>query len=167
MSQDVMNLCSIDGNQDLYGLGIRLGIYFHLIATILVNRFLPNEVSGAWDTNSIFLLAVFAAVAKATVSRTVHYVEAFVMLQSMFAFLLAVVPTNSHLKWWFRAIAGIMEEKDFQFLEKNLSSSQVGRSWRAYLALGIACYNVWFWFNFEAPTSCRAYIFLFAKASTC
>ena len=87
------------------------------------------------------------------------------MLQLIFAFLLAVVSTNSRLKWAIRGALGIMEEKDFQFLKKHLSASKIGESWRAYLALAIACYNVWFWFRFDAPGSCRAYIFLFAKVS--
>ena len=165
MSQDSVSLCLIDGNPDLYGLGIRLGIYSQIIATLLVNNFLPNEVSGTWDTNGIFLLAVFAAVANATVTLTIQYVEAFVMLHLIFAFLLAVVSTNSRLKWAIRGALGIMEEKDFQFLEKHLSASKIGESWRAYLALAIACCNVWFWFRFDAPGSCRAYIFLFAKVS--
>ena len=165
MSQESVSLCLINGNSDLYGLGIRLGIYSQIIATLLVNNFLPNEVSGAWDTNGIFLLAVFAAVANATVIRTIQYVEAFLMLQLIFAFLLAVVSTNSRLKWAIRGALGIMEEKDFQFLKKHLSASKIGESWRAYLALAIACYNVWFWFRFDAPGSCRAYIFLFAKVS--
>ena len=165
MSQDSVSLCLINGNPDLYGLGIRLGIYSQIIATLLVHNFLPNEVSGAWDTNGIFLLAVFAAVANATVTLTIQYVEAFLMLQLIFAFLLAVVSTNSRLKWAIRGALGIMEEKDFQFLEKHLSASKIGESWRAYLALAIACYNVWFWFSFDAPSSCRAYIFLFTKLS--
>ena len=31
-------LCSIEGNPDLYGLGIRLGIYFQLTSTSLASR---------------------------------------------------------------------------------------------------------------------------------
>ena len=90
-----MSSCSIDGNPDLYGLGIRLGIYFQIIATILVNHFVPDEVSGIWDTNGIFTLAVFAAVANATVNHVIQYIEAFVMLQLLFAFLLASGRTSS------------------------------------------------------------------------
>ena len=51
-----------------------------------------------------------------------------------------------------------------RFLEKNLATSHVGQMWRSYLALAIACFNVWFWFKFEVP-SCKAHIFLLTEAS--
>lgn len=165
MAQEETDLCLFDGNPDLYGLGIRLGVYFQLLSTFLASHMLPNEISAAWNTNGIFLLAVFAAVAKATVEHSILYAEVFVMLQLMFAFLLAVARTDSRWKSWLLEVAGIMEEKDVQFLQKNFSSSKLGNSWRAGLAMAIACYNVWFWFMFQTPASCRAYIFLFAKAS--
>ena len=164
MSENTADLCVFEGNPDLYGLGIRLGIYFQVLATLLASHFLPNEISTAWDTNGIFLLAVFAAVARATIEGSIQYVEAFVMLQLMFVFLLAVAWTNSDPKWWLRGAAGIMGKREFRFLEKHLGSSKIGGSWRAGLATAIACYNVWFWFRFEVPASCNANIFLFALA---
>ncbi len=87
------------------------------------------------------------------------------MLQVMFPFLLAVARTNSSSKFWLLQAFGIMERKDFEFMQKFFSASLVGNWWRAGLATAIACYNVWFWFMFETPTSCRVYIFLFAKTS--
>ena len=90
MSRIAVSSCSIDGNPDLYGLGIRLGIYFQIVATILVNNFVPDEVSGTWDMNAISILAVFAAV-----NHAIHYVEAFVMLQLIFGYLLASSRTRS------------------------------------------------------------------------
>lgn len=92
MTSPHQSLCLFEGKSDLYGFGIRLGIYFQLISTALADKLLPEEQKNAWDTNSIFLLAVFAAVAKSTVSGEIHYVEAFVMLQLMFAFLLCPIP---------------------------------------------------------------------------
>ena len=161
---DADDACAFEGNPDLYGLGIRLGIYFSVLATLLASHVLPDELSTAWDINGFFLLAVFAAVAKATVECSIHYAEAFVMLQLMFIFLLAVAWTNSTLKWLIRSVAGIMDEREFRFLEKNLSASKVGDSWRNGLATAIACYNVWFWFLFEDPASCNVSVFLFAVA---
>ena len=159
-----MEVCSIDGNADLYGLGIRLGIYFQIISTIIVNHFVPDEVSGIWTTNGIFLLAVFAAVANTTVHHSIQYIEAFVMLQLIFAFLLVSGITNSSIKWTIRGTFAILKEKDEGLLKKNFSASTVGHRWRSGLALAVACFNVWFWFRFDVPT-CEVHIFLFAKAS--
>jgi hypothetical protein len=56
--------CGFQGNPDLYGLGIRLGIYLQAIATILTNAFVSEAVSDYRDNNTIFLFALLIAVAK-------------------------------------------------------------------------------------------------------
>ena len=151
-------MCIIQGNPDLYGLGIRVGVYFQLIATFVCSRLLP-------DTNSIFLLAVFAAVASATIDQSVQYVEVFLMLQLMFAFLIAVDYKDSQKIWYLLSSATILEKKDEDILIRHFTISKMGRSWRTALATAIACYNVWFWFVFKPPKLCQSYLFLFAKAS--
>ena len=160
-------LCSIEGNPDLYGLGIRLGIYFQLTSTSLASRLLPEETLSTWDTNSIFLLAVFAAVSKSTVSGSIHYVEAYIMLQLMFAFLICAFPkgigslTISVVRG---AILGF-SQKDRELLKANPGLSILGNQWRQALAAAVACYNVWFWFRFKPSRGCETYIFLFARVS--
>ena len=160
-----LHLCNTRGNPDLYGLGIRLGIYFQLIATFISSRLLPEEVVTVWDTNSIFILAVFAAVASATTDQSVQYVEIFVMLQLMFAFLIAVDYKDSRVIWYLLSSVTILKKRDEDILIKHLTSSRVGRSWRTALSTAIACYNIWFWFAFKPPQLCQSYIFLLAKAS--
>ena len=70
-------LCSLDGNPDFYRLGIRLGIHLQWMFTSFTSRLLPEETVSTWDTNSLFLLAVFVAVSKSTVSGIIQYVEAY------------------------------------------------------------------------------------------
>ena len=70
-----IDVCSVQGNPGLYDLGIRLGVYFQLIATFICSRLLPEEVVTVLYANSIFLLAVFAALASATVDQSVQYVR--------------------------------------------------------------------------------------------
>lgn len=83
------------GNSDLYGLGIRLGIYLQWISSLLANSLLPTTVSDSLDTNSIFLFAVFIAIAVATnLSGGLHPVEPFILLQLCFGFLLSVLSVN-------------------------------------------------------------------------
>ena len=45
--------------------------------TSFTSRLLPEETVSTWDTNKIFLLAVFVAVSKSTVSGTIQHVEAY------------------------------------------------------------------------------------------
>ena len=56
--------CSVQGNADLYGVGIRAGIYLQALATILTNALVPDAVCDLRDTNTIFLFALFVAMLK-------------------------------------------------------------------------------------------------------
>ena len=162
------NLCPVEGNPDLYGLGIRLGIYFQLISTSLTNRLLPEETLSAWDTNSMFLLAVFAAVSKSTVNGTIQYVEAYVMLQLMFAFLICTFPKGiiSLMRSTLRGMTVGFSQRDRELLKAYQRSSFLGAQWRSALAAAVACYNLWFWFRFERSSSCEVYIFLFTRVAS-
>ena len=42
--------CIIEGNPDLYGLGIRLGVYTQLISSLLANYYHDEILQDAWDT---------------------------------------------------------------------------------------------------------------------
>lgn len=84
-----------DGNDDLYGLGIRIGIYLQWISSLLTSLLLPTGASDYLDTNSIFLFAVFIATATATHRNGgLHPAEAFIMLQLCFGFLLSVLSVS-------------------------------------------------------------------------
>lgn len=83
------------GNPDLYGLGIRIGIYLQWISSLLIQILVPSSTSDSLDVNSVFLLAVFVAILSATNSSDVQtilgLIGAFVMLQMGFGYLLSVM----------------------------------------------------------------------------
>ncbi|KAL8787692.1 MAG: hypothetical protein Q9195_007648 [Heterodermia aff. obscurata] len=85
----------LEGNPDLYGVGIRIGIYLQWISSLLTNAFIPSSVSDSLDTSSIFLFAVFIAIANATKSTGVEPllgpIGGFVMLQMCFGYLLSAM----------------------------------------------------------------------------
>ena len=84
-----------EGNADLYGRGIRTGIYLQWISSLLTSLLLPTGSSDYLDTNSIFLFAVFIATATATYRNGgLHPAEAFIMLQLCFGFLLSVLSVS-------------------------------------------------------------------------
>jgi hypothetical protein len=63
--------CSFQDDSGFSGLGIRLGAYFQLPATVLANSFLPDSIRGdAQNTNLIIMIAVFAGMANATLQVT-------------------------------------------------------------------------------------------------
>ena len=86
------NCLGLKGNPDLYGVGIRVGIYLQWISTLLTNIFVLSGVSDSLDTNSIFLFAIFIAIANATKSAGVEpllgTIGGFVMLQMCFGYVL-------------------------------------------------------------------------------
>lgn len=60
--------CSpISGNQDMYNLGIRIGIYLQLLSTAFVDCFgQPDDAAALGPTNLWFLIALFVALVSAT-----------------------------------------------------------------------------------------------------
>ena len=93
-TRDVCN--GFAGNSDLYGLRIRFGIYLQGVSSLLSNVLLPNGVSDSLDANSIFLFALFIAIANATdPPGGLHPIEAFLMSQSCFGYLLSVLNVSS------------------------------------------------------------------------
>ena len=108
------------GNDDLYGLGIRIGIYLQWISSLLTNVLLPTGTSDYLDTNSIFLFAVFIATAYATHrDGGLRPAEAFIMLQLCYGFLLSVLSVSG-----FR----LTLLRDKVNLDPALLSSKLGRN---------------------------------------
>jgi len=171
--------CVLDGNSDLYGFGIRLGVYFQLISTLLANHFLPDALREAWDANTIFLVSIFIAVIKSSVNvNNLAAPEAFVMLQMLFAYLVAVYHIGASFKWFcfeiLSAILNGMMEPDLDWSDvvselgqAQSDVSQLGTTMRQFLALAIASYNVWFWFPgsgfLDSVQHCNSSMFLFAQ----
>lgn len=83
--------CVIEGNSDFYGLGIRIGIYLQWITALGANLFSKEAIDGNLETNTIFLLAVFIAIAVATAQDTVQSAELVILLQLGFGFLFSIL----------------------------------------------------------------------------
>jgi hypothetical protein len=68
------------GNSDLYGLGIRIGIYLQWISGLLANSFLADSVQDLLATNTIFLIALFTALAIISAEDIVLAAEVTILL---------------------------------------------------------------------------------------
>lgn len=80
-----------NGNSDIYGLGIRLGVYFQWLASWLTNTLSPNEAGLSHTANSIFVLAITIAIATSIASDLIKPVEVYVMLLICFGFFFTVL----------------------------------------------------------------------------
>ena len=87
---DINQSCGFAGNSDIYGLGIRLGVYFQWVASMLSKRYLtassPELLRELLDANTIFSLSIFIATALLTTGSlgTVHGAEILIMLHIYF-----------------------------------------------------------------------------------
>jgi hypothetical protein len=89
-----MAVCKIEGNSDMYGLGIRLGYYFQWYGAILARWLAPSEVKNLAFSMDVFVAATFLALAILTAGRvdSLEPVETYIVLLLMFGAYLALVP---------------------------------------------------------------------------
>jgi hypothetical protein len=63
-------LCGFAGNSDIYGLGIRLGVYLQWIATLISYQLLEDSIDSVTAANWVFLFATMIATLVITAART-------------------------------------------------------------------------------------------------
>jgi hypothetical protein len=90
--------CGFEGNNDIYGIGIRIGIYSQILAVWFANYFLSSEAQALRDSVSIFGLAVLVvSLLFAIHPQNVFAVEGFIMLQILaWSCLMAVHAKSSY-----------------------------------------------------------------------
>ncbi|ATY63994.1 hypothetical protein A9K55_004412 [Cordyceps militaris] len=118
--------CSYDGNSDLYGVGVRVGLYAQWVATLLATVFEPRSENGLRTTNLIIQLAVFIGLCtestRATSTTGLH-ASAAVITQFLLCGSLSSVTGDgiSHL----RTLSGAA---------------------RLFFYTAFSAYGCWFWF---------------------
>lgn len=89
--------CGFEGNSDIYGMGIRLGIYMQWLAALIAELASPADVEAAQAATTSYQLAMFSGLVLVTQNRSlgVRALEAFLILLFCFAGLWvgSVVPT--------------------------------------------------------------------------
>jgi hypothetical protein len=155
------NACGYTGNSDIYGLGIRIGIYLQWFSTWLSTAVIPEEMLGTTVANGIFLIAISAATltlctSSPTAGGTPVYTADMIILLAIFGISVYFLYSVS----WFGRHFGPSSSIGFTF-EDNTA---LGESIKMILSLCMASISIWFWFHgvdhFE-PTPCGTYAFLF------
>lgn len=119
--------CSYQGNSDLYGVGVRVGLYAQWVATLLSTVFEPRSEAGLRTTNLIIQFAVFIGLctesARATTTTTTPHPSAAVITQFLLCGSLSSVTGDgvSHL----RSLSGAA---------------------RLLFYTALSAYGCWFWF---------------------
>lgn len=140
--------CSSLVNSDIYGLGIRLGFYFQLIAFIIaITRKVSKEPRGTLlDSINVTLLAKFVAIVRETVGGTVRTFDLYIVDNLIFT-----------------QVSTAVFSPDL-FLLHPVNSMVM-----ALLALGIQTFDIWFWYDgidkLPRSTCPDDYGFFFARVS--
>ena len=149
-SQADDSTCGFTGNPEIYGLGIRLGVYLQWTAFIVADFVSVDSdlLPGILDVDAAFLFAIFIATALLSSDHLagdpVYAVETLIMLFFFFGELSIIV-----------RMRGL-----------STSMSSFGFDLRSALFVGMSAFSVWYWFvgiYRLRKTLCGTFVFLFAK----
>ncbi|KAF2181100.1 hypothetical protein K469DRAFT_265222 [Zopfia rhizophila CBS 207.26] len=141
--------CGFEGNPDVYGPGIRIGIYTQTIAVWITKYFLLSQAHVLRDSITIFSIALLSvSIIFAVRAPTVYTVEFFIVLQI--------------LSW--SCLTGVRSRSSYARQTFRNRSVRVGLT--EMFNMGALILHTWFWFYGMDKTrmvGCGAFVFFFAK----
>ncbi|KAF1965812.1 hypothetical protein BU23DRAFT_560775 [Bimuria novae-zelandiae CBS 107.79] len=138
-----MAVCRIEGNNDMYGLGIRLGYYLQWYGAILARWIAPSEVKNLASSLDLFAAATFLALIILTANdiNILEPVETYIVLLLMFGAYLVLVPI-----YIWRLLTGCDPYWDpTRYPRVNLGAFSATLSFM--LLIGVLIFQYWFWFD--------------------
>jgi len=120
---------------DLYGLGVRLGIYFSWFSGWVANNFIIDEIAGALDANAIFLFALLISIVNSTKSDDLTQIDAMIILQLCAGTIWSVLSL-----WGYRTI--IYQKEG---LDGIRHFGGFGTHLRLLLIAAVGAYGLWYW----------------------
>ncbi|KAF8243156.1 hypothetical protein K440DRAFT_664290 [Wilcoxina mikolae CBS 423.85] len=152
--------CGFQGNSDMYGLGIRCGVYIQAFATTLSGAYRQESARGISFANGFFQFAMFVALVYMTViDNNLEVVEAAIVILFTFCSVSISNPEDEAFQK--------PDNYDFPGIRNWLSHSFVPFG-KMVTDLALNLYWTWFWFvGIERLTlsPCTGYGFFFAKVS--
>jgi hypothetical protein len=130
--------CSSKFSADYYGIGVRLGIYFTWLTSYLANVFVEEEIAGALDANSIFLLSLLASIFKGSGVNgptKLAYIDGLILMQFCAGYLFGILSL-----WGYRTTHYNREGP-----KAVRHYGRIGTHCRLLLATTISIYGIWFW----------------------
>jgi hypothetical protein len=115
-------VCAFDGNADIYGVGVRIGLYLQWFATLLVTLYMRSLLPFVRTVNLVFQAALMIGVASEHQRDNIRAIEPIIALWLCFGALSSLTGDG--------------------FSPFGTSSG----TFRVLLYAGISGYTVWFWF---------------------
>ncbi|KAF7922070.1 uncharacterized protein EAE98_008281 [Botrytis deweyae] len=147
-SLSMPQICIIDGNSDIYGLGIRIGFYLQWYASILASaprgysgKVASDEVQGLMFSIVLFTVATFLALIIQT--STLQLPEVYIILLLVVGYHYYFIPKM------FMALLSFIKQL-LSKGEKDETGQKKHRGWEFILLAGlffcaISCFQLWFW----------------------
>jgi hypothetical protein len=158
-----MEVCKFEGQADMYGLGIRLGIYFLWYGILFALWLAPHKISEFRSSVDAFVASTFLAITilLAQDVKKLEPVETYILSLLMLGTYFSLAPiyvwkilTLCNPYWDPTAVPRVPPDNT----EELISFS---------LLMGLLVFQYWFWFD-QVPTlnrrNCAQYGFLFSKA---
>jgi hypothetical protein len=164
------SLCGFSGNSDIYGLGIRLGLYLQWLCSTLALASLRKEISSMAEAYIVFSLALFIALLVLTFQQACTFTaEVIIVLFLSFGGSMVVVLPSMFAKGTLaQAKDGasdegspdetkrddeVIDEQDIERTSHSRVADQVRllRSYKGWiiansiLLLFLCVYGLWFW----------------------
>lgn len=157
-SSSVNNGCDgFSGDDNTYGLGIRIGVYLQWVTSAVAYGFLPTEAESVRGVNNCFQAAMFAGLLFITITKgsDLYAVEAYMML----IFCMGGVCSGDA-----KEDGGIFKAKQFAYHR----ASNIGGLIRFVLSTGFCVYGLWFFFagmDHMRHPPCSTWAYFFAKVN--
>ncbi|TGO57965.1 hypothetical protein BCON_0060g00390 [Botryotinia convoluta] len=147
-SLSMSQTCIIDGNSDIYGLGIRIGFYLQWYASLLASaprgssgKVASDEVQGLMFSIILFSVATFLALIIQT--STLQLAEVYIILLLVVGYHYYFIP-----KMFMVLLSSIKQL--FSKGEKDETEQKKHRGWEFIFLVGlffcaISCFQLWFW----------------------
>lgn len=152
--------CVLDGNADMYGLGIRLGFYLLWFSGILSNLlFIRDEITASRFALASLITATFIALIVQTVRGSLTAVDIYIICLMSFGSNYFLIPT-----FLWRAATCFKPKLD-PTRWTVVTHSEVFRLFSSILLMATSSFQTWFWVSgvFKLGAGCQSYGFLFKK----
>ncbi|KAH8899785.1 hypothetical protein GQ53DRAFT_835835 [Thozetella sp. PMI_491] len=128
--------CQTERSDDYYGLGVRLGIYMAWIQAWVAFNWVPSEIAGALDTNTIFLVAVVLAMVRCTITGLIVQVDGLILMHLGAGTIFGVLSIWGYRTSWYLREGPAKGIAHFGGL---------GTHARLLLCVAFASYGLYFW----------------------
>lgn len=159
-----MTTCTITGNSDMYGLGIRIGFYLQWFGTILASwpDRTHDEVPALRFSNSLFVSATFIALLIQTAKNNLRPVEIYIILLLTFGRYFHFVPI-----YIWRLLVCCDPRLD-PTRHPRVHAGPVFSGLNFLLLASVSIYHLWFWYHLNGlalgeKEGCVEYGFFFGR----